>query len=335
MTMVATVIRSGFVEGRHHGSALVLMPDGRVGALVGEPATPIFPRSVSKPMQAATLVRLISSHLPIADADIAIMSASHAGERFHVGAVRRILRLAGLREDDLGCPPDWPQNPTALRARIRSGLEPSRIQHNCSGKHAGMLLACALNGWPVAGYLDPTHPLQERIARHIEELTREAPAAVGVDGCGAPLFAVSLAGVARAMQAIMTAPAGTPERRVADAMRRHPELVAGTGRPATRLMQAVPGLLAKDGAEGVGVIVASSGLSVAAKVDDGAERAVFPLLLDGLMRVGAIRHLAELDDIAAPAVHGGGDVVGQVTACPQWVRPTDLEVSAMSTTRIG
>src|SRR5207249_10532405 len=127
---------------------------------------------------------------------------------------------------------------------------PDRLHHNCSGKHAGMLATCVVAGWPVASYLGPDHPLQQAIRGTIEQLAAEEVAAVGVDGCGAPLFALSLRGLARAFVALVLGDVGSAEHRVAGAMRSHPDVVGGPGRAVTRLMLGVPGLLAKDGAEG-------------------------------------------------------------------------------------
>jgi L-asparaginase II len=177
---------------------------------------------------------------------------------------------------------------------------------NCSGKHAGMLATCVVNGWPVEGYLDPKHPLQVAMAAAVTDLAGEPIAATGVDGCGAPVFAFSLTALAKAFQRLVEAAPGTPERRVADAMRAHPELVAGTSADDTVLMRAVPGLLAKGGAEGV-VAVAVPGVgSVAIKIEDGAMRARTPVLLSALRRLGVeVPAMREL-------VLGGGEPVGEV-----------------------
>ena len=177
---------------------------------------------------------------------------------------------------------------------------------NCSGKHAAMLLTCRANDWPAKGYLMPDHPLQQGLRHTVEDLADEPVTAVGVDGCGAPLFAFSLLGVARAYRRIATAADG-PERAVADAMRAQPHLVAGTGRLATRLMTAVPGLIAKDGAEGVFAAALPDGPSVAVKIDDGAPRAAERAVVAALRAVGV-----DQPELTTAPVLGGGEPVGAI-----------------------
>jgi L-asparaginase II len=186
----------------------------------------------------------------------------------------------------------------------------SKIRMNCSGKHAAMLATCVANRWPVAGYLAPGHPLQQAIRRAVEELAGEQVSAVGVDGCGAPLFALTLAALSRAFRALVLAAPGTPERRVADAMRAHPEWTSGTSRDERRLMDAVPGLLVKAGAEGVAAFAFADGRSGAVKIDDGATRARIPVTVAALRRLGA----AVPDDLATIALTGGDAVVGVIRA---------------------
>ena len=172
---------------------------------------------------------------------------------------------------------------------IRAGGTPRRIYMNCSGKHAGMLAACVAAGWDTSSYLSPDHPLQRSVAAQVERLSGEVPVATGIDGCGAPLFAISLTGLARAFGRLTTADPGTPERTVADAMRAHPELVAGTGRDDTLMMQAIPGLLMKAGAEGVHAAALGDGRAIALKIADGHERARTPVLVAALRHLGVDR----------------------------------------------
>jgi L-asparaginase II len=179
---------------------------------------------------------------------------------------------------------------------------------NCSGKHAGMLATCVANDWPLETYLDPKHPLQVALADAVADLAGEPIAAVGVDGCGAPVFAFSLTALARSFQRLVDAEPGTPERRVADEMRAHPELVAGTGADDTVLMGAVPGLLAKGGAEGVAAVAVPGVAAIALKIEDGAQRARTPVLLDELRRLGV--EVPELTEL----VLGGGEPVGEIRA---------------------
>jgi L-asparaginase II len=181
---------------------------------------------------------------------------------------------------------------------------------NCSGKHAAMLATCVHNHWSTTGYLAPEHPLQQAIRRTIEELTSEQVSGVGVDGCGAPLFALTLAGLARAFRALVLSPAGTPERMVADAMREHPEWTSGTNRDERALMDAVPGLLVKAGAEGVAAFAFADGRSGAIKIDDGATRARIPVTVAALRQLGAVVP----DELATVPLAGGDAVVGAVRA---------------------
>jgi L-asparaginase II len=307
---LAEVIRSGFVEGRHHGSVVVLDAEGRVVDAAGDVTAPIFPRSSNKPLQAVGMLR---SGLRLADAaDLAVVCASHWGEDRHLARVRTMLRSAGLEESALRCPPALPLDDDARAAVLAAGGGPSRVQMNCSGKHTGMLLTCLVAGWPIEEYRDPEHPLQQRLRSAVASCTGEPVAAVGVDGCGAPLFAVSLTGLATAFQALVSAAPGSVERTVADAMRAHPELVAGTSPAAgdTRLMVGVPGLLAKGGAEGVAAVAVPGLGSVALKVDDGAARARLPVLVAALRRLGVAAPV--LDELAETPVLGGGAPVGSV-----------------------
>ncbi|GAB3968361.1 hypothetical protein GCM10027615_20020 [Plantactinospora veratri] len=242
-------VRSGFVESVHRGSVVVLDAAGSVRAEAGDIRGPVFPRSSNKPLQAIGMLRV---GLPLSGADLAVACASHHGEDLHADRVGALLRRTGLTESALRCPPDLPLSESARDALLRAGGGPSRLRMNCSGKHVGMLLACQAAGWPMAEYWHPEHPLQRAITVAIEEFTGEPAAAVGVDGCGAPLLAVSLTGLARAYLRLVSAEPGSPARVVADAMRAYPEMVAGTDDQAydTRLMAAIPGLLAKSGAEG-------------------------------------------------------------------------------------
>ncbi len=297
--IVAEVVRSGFVESVHHGSVAVLG-----GAGCGDVTGPVLPRSSNKPMQTVGMLR--AGLAPADGADLALISGSHFGEPFHVRRVRDILAGAGLTVDALRCPASLPLSEPARDAWLRGGGGPERVLMNCSGKHAGMLATCVVNGWPVGEYLDPKHPLQVAMAAAVTELSGEPIAATGVDGCGAPVFAFSLTGLARAFQRLVDAEPGTPERRVADEMRAHPELVAGTAADDTQLMRAVPGLLAKGGAEGVVAVAVPGAGAVAIKIEDGAMRARTPVLLAALRRLGV-----EVPDMRE-LILGDGEPVGEV-----------------------
>ncbi len=304
------VVRSGFVEGLHRGSVVVLRADGTELASVGDVRSPIFPRSASKPLQAIGMLR--AGLRLVDDADLALVCASHHGEDFHLARIDALLRSAGLTEAALRCPPDLPLGEAARAAVYRAGGGPSRLRMNCSGKHTGMLLTCLAAGWPTEDYVHPEHPLQQRLRATIEEFTGEPVAAVGVDGCGAPVLAVSLAGLAGAYLRLVTAEPGSAERTVADAMRAHPSLVAGTDAEDTRLLAGVPGLLVKSGAESVVAAALPSGGALAIKIDDGGMRARIPVLVSALRRLAADAPV--LDELAELPLFGGGHPVGAITA---------------------
>ncbi|MET8253552.1 asparaginase [Micromonospora sp. NPDC005197] len=309
---LAEVVRSGFVEGAHRGSVVVLDAAGVPLATAGDVTAPIFPRSASKPMQAIGMLR---AGLTLTDpADLALVSASHAGEDFHLARVGALLDRAGLDASALHCPPDLPVGAAAREAVLRAGGGPSRVQMNCSGKHSGMLLTCEAAGWPRDGYWRPEHPLQQGLRAAIEEFTGEQAAAVGVDGCGAPVLAVSLTGLAGAYLRLVGAEPGSAPRTVADAMRAHPEIVGGTQADDTRLMRGVPGLLAKVGAEGVFAVGLPGVGAVALKIDDGADRARMPVLVSALRRLGVDAPV--LAEYAEVPLFGGGVPVGAVR--PLW-----------------
>ncbi|MFJ1730472.1 asparaginase [Streptomyces sp. NPDC088254] len=304
---VAHLVRGGVTEGVHHGSVVVLGTDGEVAFQLGDIEVAFHPRSALKPVQAVAMVR---AGLPLDGELLSLAAASHSGEERHLAGARRILDEAGLTEGDLRNVPDMPFGRPVRDTWIRDGRGPSRLAQNCSGKHAAMLYTCKLNGWPLDGYLDPGHPLQQAIAEIVEDLTGQRIAHTTVDGCGAPLFSVSLHGLARAAARITTAVPGTPESRVADAMREHPEMASGVGRDVAELMRAVPGLLAKDGFEGVEVAALPDGRAIAVKISDGADRARVPVAAAALARAGVDPAL--LTAFAGEPLLGGGEPVGSV-----------------------
>src|SRR5215467_1136953 len=306
--VLAEVVRSGFTESRHHGAIAVVDTGGATVLRAGAVDTPVFPRSSNKPMQAAAMLHC---GLDLDGKLLALAAASHSGEDFHVAGVRQILAGAGLTPDALQCPPDLPLDEPTLRRMVLAGADPDRVHMNCSGKHAAMLATCVAAGWPTASYTEPDHPLQLEIRLVIERLAGEPVTAVGVDGCGAPLFALTLAGLARAFGALVRAAPGTPERRVADAMRAYPAWTSGTSRDERLLMDAVPGLLVKGGAEGVDAFALSDGNGVragAVKIDDGAHRARTPVTVAALRLLG----VAVPDELATAPVIGGEAEVGVI-----------------------
>ncbi|MCW2777346.1 MAG: L-asparaginase [Frankiales bacterium] len=272
----------------------------------GDLVRPVFPRSSNKPLQAVGMLR--AGWQPADDRALALATASHSGEERHLAVVREML--AGVEEAALGCPPMLPLSEPAAHALLARGEQATPLTMNCSGKHAAMLLTCLANGWPLATYLDQADPLQVALTAAVEELAGERVLHVAVDGCGAPQHALTLPGLARAFSRLVDAAPGTPERRVADAMRAHPELVGGTGRDVTALMQGVPGLLAKDGAEGLYAVALPGVGAVALKVEDGAARARTPVLVGALRALGVEGGV--LEELATVPVLGGAGVVGEV-----------------------
>lgn len=295
------IVRSGLREGMHHGDVVVLDPDGSTRLALGDVDSPMYPRSALKPAQSAGMLR---AGLELPAEDLALATASHSGEEGHVAAVRALLERFELSTADLRCPPDWPMNEAARDARDAK----LRVTMNCSGKHAGMLAACARNGWSTSDYLAISHPLQETIASTVAEMAGEPIANTAVDGCGAPLFAVSLTGLARVFQNLVGG-----HRLVAEAMRAHPWLVSGTGREDARLMPAVDGLVSKIGAEGVFAFALPDGRAAAIKISDGADRARLPVAVGVLRCLGVS---GDLDDLAELPIYGGGEPVGSVRLLP-------------------
>jgi L-asparaginase II len=307
--VLVEVVRSGFVEGHHRGSLVVLAADGSVETAVGDPALPVFPRSSNKPMQAAAVLR---AGLDIDGERLALAAASHSGEGFHLELVRKMLAGYGITADELQTPPDLPLDPAEAETYLAAGQVRDKVTMNCSGKHTAMLAACAVNGWDRTNYLDPAHPLQQLVRTVVEEAAGEPVSAVGTDGCGAPLMAVSLTGLARAFRHFVLAGPGSAERRVADAMRAHPEYVAGTRRPDTWLMREVPGTLSKMGAEAIQAVALPDGRALAFKIDDGATRALGPVLARALRLMGVDAPV--VDRIGHMPLLGGGVEVGSIRA---------------------
>jgi L-asparaginase II len=306
------IVRSGLREGLHYGSAVLLGPDGAVQRAIGDVDTAMYPRSSVKPAQAAGML-YAGLDLPD-DADLALAAGSHNGEPDHIARARQILSRHELDETALQCPPDWPLLASARDQRAAAGLGAQPIAMNCSGKHAAMLATCVQQGWSTEDYLNPKHPLQVVLHDTVTELSGEPIATIAVDGCGAPLFAFSLTGLARLFGRLVTAAPGEVPRRVADAMRAHPWLVAGTGREDKKLMEAVPGLLSKAGAEGVIALALPDGRSAAVKISDGAARARVPVAVGALRALGV--HNEALDALAEEPLLGGGNPVGAVRLLP-------------------
>jgi L-asparaginase II len=307
---LAYVTRSGFVEGVHHGSAVLLDADGKLLFTAGDPSAAMLPRSALKPLQLSAMLRaglrLDSDEL------LALAAASHSGEPFHLAGVDRILDSGGLPEDALQNVADLPLGVDERLRWQRESRPATRRAHNCSGKHAAMLVTCRLNGWSETEYLDPAHPLQRLVADTVAELADEPVAATAVDGCGAPALAISLTGLARAFGRLAVAPASTADGRIATAVRACPQWLGGTDREVTDLIRVVPGLIAKDGAESVYAAALPDGRAVALKIADGSERARQVVMVALLTRLGVQE--PGLAALAERPVLGHGKPVGAVLA---------------------
>ena len=304
--ILVEVVRDGLVESVHRGRVAVTGPDGGLIASIGDAAALVYPRSASKPLQAVGMVR---AGLDLDDELLALVCASHSGEPFHLDGARRILALAGLDETALQDPPDWPLDEVAKEELLRGGGHRTRLAMNCSGKHAGMLLTAVRAGADPATYLQPSHPVQRAIEAALADLTGATPSGPAVDGCGAPLWAVPLVGLARAFGRL-AAGQDAVEARVAGAVRAHPEQVSGTRRDELALHRGLPGLIAKAGAESVYAVGLPDGRGVALKVDDGSARARAVAMAGVLQWIGLTADV--LRDQASVPVLGGGHPVGEI-----------------------
>ena len=301
--VLVEVVRGDRVESVHRGR-LVLLGAGALetGAVDAE----VFPRSALKPLQASAM---LENGFSGRGASLAIAVASHDGEPMHLDAARTSLAEAGLDETALRCPPALPSHQASMIAWVRDGRSAAAICHNCSGKHAAMLATCVANGWELPGYLDATHPLQVAARDTVSSLAGVPVTSTQVDGCGAPAFAITLRGLATSFATLATATSG-PLSMVAAAMRRYPELVGGSTHPGSLAMRAVPGLISKDGAEGVWAAALPDGRAFAAKIDDGSARAL-PAVLAAVLAHWGVPD-ADLRPWGTVDVLGGGAAVGTI-----------------------
>ena len=283
------VWRGDVLESLHLGHAVVCGPDGAVREAWGDPGTVILPRSSCKMIQALPLVES-GERLPVER--LALACASHQGAAIHVRGVEAWLSDLGLSERDLRCGPQPSRDPELRAALIHEGRAPTQVHNNCSGKHAGFLQLAGRTGGG-AEYVEVDHPVQQAVRAAFEDVTGEASPAWATDGCSAPNFACTLAGLATAMARFAAATeAGARGRAMValrEAMVARPELVAGEGRACTALMRAMDGVAVKTGAEGVFVaILPREGLGVALKIADGASRASECAIGAVLARLGAL-----------------------------------------------
>jgi L-asparaginase II len=295
------VVRNDLVESIHSGHLLILDRDGSEVLALGDIDQLIYPRSAVKSLQTSAMLR---AGLKLNEQQIALACASHAGSDAHLEVVRSTLASVGLDESSLLNTPDKPLGALERAAWVGP---PSSLAANCSGKHAAMVATCKTNNWDLASYKDSSHPLQLAIANEFEILSREQISHVAVDGCGAPLFALSLKALARAMRSLALSE-DPIHKSVIRSCINNPVLVSGINRLPTLLMQKVDGLFVKDGAESVMVMATSSGEVIVWKISDGSQRGA------GELARASLSHLGTNLDIEPEYVLGGGEVVGEIRA---------------------
>jgi L-asparaginase II len=313
--------RGGLAESVHDVAWCATGPGGEIAATGGRGARDLstFPRSAAKPLQALPAVRAgVLERFGLDDRHLALACASHGGGPEHLERVSEVLAACGQGESALRCGPIMPRDPSTADELTARGGGPAAIHNNCSGKHALALALCVAEGWPVEGYTQPEHPVQQAMRRAVGEAAGVAPEALlaGVDGCGFPTFHLPLAALAHAFARLAGGGLGDAGERVARAMRRHPRLVAYAGAVDAELMAAEDGLVAKIGAEGVIAIGADDGRAIALKVLDGAMRALDPAAVAAVR--GLLRRAADappLRALEAPWVRNTrGEVVGRLVA---------------------
>jgi L-asparaginase II len=301
-------LRGGNVESVHRIAAAVVDETGGLLLSLGDPELMTYYRSAAKPLQVIPLLEAGGeTAFDFTSAELAVMAASHNGEKVHTDTVFSILSKIGLGEQNLFCGPHDPINEAANAALRAEGRSPTRVHNNCSGKHAGMLALCVLEGWPTEGYERPDHPLQRRIFEVIAEATRQEVSMVphGVDGCGVPTFYCALRRMAGAYARLCAwsktdGNRGDAVRRLFRAIREEPVLLDGTGGFGTDLVLATGGrMIGKVGAEGLFCIaVPQEGLGIAVKVEDGSRRATYPAVVELLKEMKLLAR-KEVDALAA------------------------------------
>ena len=318
--LLAEITRGEEVESLHAGSIAVVDTRGRILYAAGDPECLTFTRSTIKPFQAAPFIAAGGAErFGLDSRELALLCASHSGEAMHVRAVQSILQKADCKEIQLGCGCHVPLQ-YSLEALPPAGTVFTQVHHNCSGKHAGILASCVQQGWPLADYLNPAHPLQQAVRRSVAHFAgmAEAELKMGIDGCSAPNYAMPLSRLAlsyaRLSQEGSDSAYGNAPARLRAAMTAHPELVSGTGRTDVAFMQSAPGdWVAKIGAEGVQVIgIRSAGLGIAVKVADGNTRALGTATVAVLQQLGLLAQ-PEASPLAA------------------WVRPQTYNYAAIRT----
>jgi L-asparaginase II len=300
--ILVEVVRNEMVESVHNGHLLILDASGRDLLKIGDIDQLIYPRSAVKSLQASAMLR---AGLKVTGEQLALACASHAGSRAHLDVALSTLHSVGLDESALRNTPDKPLDPAERAAW--GDKAPTSLAANCSGKHSAMVATCVTNGWDLENYKSPEHPLQRAIATEFEKLSGEKITKIGVDGCGAALFAISLRALAYAIRNL-TLSNEAIHQEVVKACRNNPIMVSGVGRLPTLLMQKVPGLFVKDGAEGVMIMSTPKGEVIVWKMSDGSQRGNAPL------SIATLSHLGISVELEREYVLGDGRVVGEIRA---------------------
>ncbi len=328
------VTRGGITESRHRGHIVAVEPDGTIVAYLGAPETVTYLRSSAKPHQAIPLVASgAADRFGFTEKEIALACGSHSGEPIHTEVAASMLRKIGLDPGALKCGVHEPFSPEVARQLREDGVEPNVLQNNCSGKHAGMLALAMHLGEPTETYDEPTNPVQLSIGKSVSQFSGIAieDIAVGTDGCGVPVFGVTVKAMALMYARLVATPAEFDEQtrnataRIVAAMTAYPELIGGTAdRLDTEIMRAAPGqLVSKVGAEGVytvGILPCKDwprGLGLALKIEDGDDHRARPTVVIESLRQLSILADESLEAVARyaffPVRNRRGDVVGEVT----------------------
>ena len=305
--VVAELMRDGRAESFHHGVVAVVDSAGNTLLERGNAEAIVYPRSTLKPLQA---IAVLETGIELSSLHLALTTASHCGSTRHREAVLSFLDTYGLDSQALQCRLDLPLGSNERAHYLAEGISPSREAMNCSGKHAGFLAACTHAGYPLEDYLSPSHPLQVSIRETISRYAGEDIAFSSHDGCGAPLHAISLGGLATAI-ARVAAGNTAHEQQLLTAVRENSWAIDGDGRDNTVTIETLGGI-AKIGAEGLVVIGTPEGVAVAVKILDGSMRATSLVALEALEKAGAIsaEQATVLSARMAHPVTGGEAIIG-------------------------
>ena len=312
------VRRGGIVESTHRVHVAVVNSAGEMIAKVGDPEKIVFCRSAAKPFQAVPLIEEnVIDQFGISSRELAVMCASHSGEPKHVAAVKSILAKIGLSEEDLECGPHPPFEENAAIDLYAKGQKFTALHNNCSGKHAGMLALALSKGWKTGGYIKQEHPVQIRMISEISRWTGldKSGIQLGIDGCGVVCFGLPLSRLAQAFCKL--GGAEDSNQRIVSSMVAHPDMVAGTGRFGTALVEVLGGrIFAKTGAEGVFAVGCTKGeFGIAIKVEDGTKRATPLVVIQILEHFNLLKgtNKESLSAFSSPMIRNTlGEVVGAI-----------------------